>query len=97
MLLLVLIGVYLVFKVTTRHIIKHKNNGYSIVKNVIKHELRELYENLLNTIISSQRDKKRSTHLSRKASFYKGYRRCGMLSYALEITPCATRLQQKYQ
>lgn len=43
---------------------------------------------------SSQRDKKRSTHLSRKARFYKGYRRCGMLSNALEITPCATRLQQ---
>lgn len=45
-------------------------------------------------LLSSQRDKKRSTHLSRKARFYKGYRRCGMLSNALEITPCATRLQQ---
>jgi hypothetical protein len=47
--------------------------------------------------LSSQRDNLWSTHLSRKARFYKDFRRYEMLSNTMEITSCATGVQQKYK
>ena len=69
MLILVLIGVYLVFKVTTSCEKLHQDNGRSTERYVILWDVVKLYKILEIEVISTQRDNFSATKISRKAHF----------------------------
>ena len=69
MLILVLIGVYLVFKVTTSYEKLHQDNTRSTERYVILWDVVKLYKILEVAVISTQRDNYPFTEISRKAHF----------------------------
>ena len=69
MLILVLIGVYLVFKVTTSCEKLHQDNGRSTERYVILWDVVKLYKILEIEVISTVRDNLSETKISRKAYF----------------------------
>lgn len=60
MLILVLIGVYLVFKVTTSYEKLHQDNSRSTERYVILWDVVEHYKILEIVVISTQRDRKKN-------------------------------------
>lgn len=69
MLILVLIGVYLVFKVTTSYEKLHQDNSRSTERYVILCDVAKHYKILEIVVISTQRDNFLETRISRKAHF----------------------------
>ena len=94
MCILVLIGVYLVFKVTISYKKLQQDNGRSVERYAILWDVIKYYEILEIVVISTQRDNLSETQDTRKTRFYKGYRGCGKLSDVLDFKWYATHMQQ---
>ena len=73
MLILVLIGVYLVFKVTTSCEKLHQDNGRSTERYVILWDVVKLYKILEIEVISTQRDNKQNIQNPCKLSVCRGF------------------------